>query len=220
MKPSAHKGVSKTSILRRYVPLISERHRQGVVSSPTCSFTWECGTAFAFIGKWMADSFGLPIGQIGTVMIFLGFGTLLGSTISSYAARKLGHRNAVTAGMAMLIVLYTVMPHLKNLPAVTVINLIIFATLGIIFPIVMGALTSLNASIRGTISSLANSTMNGANTLGAWMAGLLYVQLGGYSSIGIFSSVCLTFSLGMFLFGGILVGRKAAYTSQEPVSAS
>jgi predicted MFS family arabinose efflux permease len=64
----------------------------------------------------MSESFGLPVGQIGTVMMFLGLGTLLGSLISSYATRKLGHANAVIVGMSMIIVLYTVIPRLTNLP--------------------------------------------------------------------------------------------------------
>jgi predicted MFS family arabinose efflux permease len=217
MKPGAHTG-DRTSILRRYVPLItSGKARSGFLAYLLLHLG--SGTSFAFIGKWMADRFDLPIGQIGTVMMFLGFGTLLGSMISSAVTRKLGSMNAVAAGMSMLVVLYTIMPLLMNLPLVTIVYLIIFATLGMIFPIVMGALTSLNASIRGTISSLANSTMNGANTLGAWIAGLLYVHLGGYSSIGIFSAICLAASLGMFLYGGIL-GRKAPRTHEKSTSTS
>lgn len=210
MKPNTFE---RTSILRRYVPLImSGKARSGFLAYLLLHLG--SGTAFAFIGKWMADRFELPIGQIGTVMMFLGFGTLLGSMISSYVTGKLGNANAIIVGMSMLMVLYTVMPHLTNLRFVTIIYLIIFATLGIIFPIVMGALTSLNASIRGTISSLANSTMNIANTLGAWIAGLIYVQFGGYSSIGIFSAVCMALSLGTFLFGGVL-GRKVEHAGKE-----
>ncbi|WP_261300664.1 MFS transporter [Paenibacillus andongensis] len=215
MKPTTFE---RTSILRRYVPLImSGKARSGFLAYLLLHLG--SGTAFAFIGKWMADRFELPIGQIGTVMMFLGFGTLLGSMISSYVTRKLGISNAIVIGMSMLMALYTIMPHLTNLRFVTLIYLIIFSTLGIIFPVVMGALTSLNASIRGTISSLANSTMNSANTLGAWIAGLLYVQFGGYSSIGIFSAICLALSLGTFLFGGVLA-RKDEHTGQESVSAS
>lgn len=217
MKPSVSKG-EQTSILRRYVPLItSGKARSGFLAYLLLHLG--SGTAFAFVGKWMADRFELPIGQIGTVMMFLGFGTLLGSMISAYVTRKLSDANAVAVGMPMLVVLYTLLPHLTNLSIVTIAYLIIFATLGIIFPIVMGALTSLNASIRGTISSLANSTMNAANTLGAWIAGSLYVHLGGYSSIGIFSAVCLSLALGMFLYGDVF-GKKAARTDQESTSTS
>lgn len=217
MKPSVRQG-GQTSIFRRYVPLItSGKARSGFLSYLLLHLG--SGTAFSFVGKWMADQFELQIEQIGTVMMFLGFGTLLGSLISSFATRKLGNVNTAITGMLMLVALYTVAPHLTILPIVTIVYLIIFAILGIIFPIVMEALTSLNASIRGTISSLANSTMNGANTLGAWVAGILYVQFGGYSSIGIFSSVCLALSLGTFLFGGVL-RRNAAGADQESASAS
>ncbi|MCR8632689.1 MFS transporter [Paenibacillus radicis (ex Xue et al. 2023)] len=206
IKPSVQKD-ERTSILRRYVPLITSRKARGGFFAYLLLHLG-CGTAFAFVGKWMADQFELPVGQIGTVMIFLGLGNLLGSTVSAYASQKLGHAKAVAAGMALLLALYVVMPHLASLPGVTIVYFIICTILGIIFPIVMGALTSLNSSIRGTISSLANATMNGANTLGAWAAGILYVQLGGYSSIGIFSGICLALSLGTFLSSGVL-GRNS-----------
>jgi predicted MFS family arabinose efflux permease len=206
----------RMSILRRYVPLIvSGKARSGFLAYLLLHLG--SGTAFAFVGKWMADSFELSIGQIGTVMMFLGLGTLLGSVVSSYATRALGRTNAVIVGMLIIIALYTVMPQLANLPIVTMGYLIIFAILGVVFPTVMEALTSLNASIRGTISSLANATMNGANTFGAWIAGLIYMQLGGYSSIGIFSAVCLALSLGTFLLGGVL-GRKEEQAGLESAS--
>ncbi|MFC5468055.1 hypothetical protein ACFPPD_04935 [Cohnella suwonensis] len=147
------------------------------------------------------------------MMIFLGLGNLLGSTISAYAARKLGTANAIAAGMGIPLLLYAVMPRLASLPAATIVYFVICTSLGIIFPLIMGVLTSLNASIRGTISSLANATMNGANTLGAWVAGMLYVQLGGYASIGIFSGVCLALSLLTFLASGVL-GSRAARAGQ------
>jgi len=78
------------------------------------------------------------------------------------------------------------------------------------FPVIMEVLTSLNAAIRGTISSLADSTMNGAITIGAWAAGILYVQLGGFASIGIFSAVCIAVSLGIFLLGSVLSAGNAS----------
>ncbi|QMV42028.1 MFS transporter [Cohnella cholangitidis] len=217
MKPSLRK-TERTSIFRRYVPLIaSSKARSGFLAYLLLHLG--SGTAFAFVGKWMADGFGLPIGRIGIVMMFLGFGTLLGSMVSSYATRKVGPAIAVAAGMTLLVILYPVMPFLTYLPIVTIVYLIIFTTLGVIFPVVMEALTSLNSSIRGTISSLANSTMNGANTLGAWAAGLLYVQFGGYSSIGIFAAASLALSLGTFLLGGVL-GRNEERAGQESASAS
>ncbi len=209
---------NKVSIFRRYMPLItSGKARSGYLAYLLLHLG--SGTTMAFVGKWLADRFELPVESIGTVMLFLGFGSLLGSFISSAVVKKLGQASAVAVGTALLVLLYTGSPHMANLPVVTALYLIIFTTLGIIFPIVMEALTSLNASIRGTISSLANSTMNVANTLGAWAAGILYTQFGGFGAIGMFSAVSLALSLGIFLFGGVLQ-RKSEHAGQESPSAS
>lgn len=202
---------SGKSILRRYAPLASSgKARSGFLGYFLLHLG--CGTAFAFIGKWMADGFQLPIGHVGTVMMFLGFGTLLGSFLSSSVVRKLSRAQTVTIGMLLAAAMYAGVPRMANLTLATAGFLILFAVLGILFPVLMEALTSLNTSVRGTISSLANATMNGANTLGAWLAGMLYVQYGGYPSIGLFAAVCLLLSLGTLLSGGVLVGGNASRT--------
>jgi len=199
----------RRSIFRRYAPLV----RSGKASSGFLAYLLlhlGGGTAFAFAGKWMTDSFGLSIGQIGVAMLCLGFGNLLGSMVSAMAARKLGTVRAIAAGMTLLVALYAILPRLTHLYAATAVYFVVFAVLGILFPIVMAALTSLNASLRGTISSLANATMNGANTLGASLAGLLYVHAGGYSAIGLFAAASLALSLVAFLGGGVLGSRHPA----------
>ncbi|WNQ11441.1 MFS transporter [Paenibacillus aurantius] len=217
MKPAAGKG-GAGSILGRYRTLLaSGRARSGFLGYLLLHLG--SGTAFAFAGKWLADRFALPIGQIGTVLMVLGIGTLLGSLLPAYAVRRLGRIPTMAAGMGLLIVLYPLLPYGPGLPLVTAGYLLIFAVLGVLFPIVMEALTSLNASVRGTISSLANSTMNGANTVGAWAAGLLYVRFGGYASIGLFAAVCLALSLGTFLLGGLFRERETG-AEREAAAAS
>ncbi|GLX69852.1 MFS transporter [Paenibacillus glycanilyticus] len=210
MKPS---GQARTSILSRYIPLI----KNGVARGGFLAYLLlhlGSGTAMAFMGKWMADHFELSIGSIGNFMMGLGFGTLLGSIISSAVIRRLGSTWTVTAGMLLLAVLYVSGPH-TGLHAAAVLYFVVFTVLGVIFPLVMGLLTGLDASIRGTIASLANSTMNGANTLGAWLAGLLYVHFAGYASIGMFSAACIILSLAAFRFGGLLPGKSTAAKRQS-----
>lgn len=207
MRPTGA-AAGRGSIFRRYVPLVrSGKARSGFLAYLLLHLGG--GTAFAFAGKWMKDSFGLSIGQIGVAMLFLGFGNLLGSTVSAFAARKLGAVRAVATGMMLLIAMYAVLPRLTQLYAATAVYFVVFAILGILFPIIMAALTSLNATLRGTISSLANATMNGANTLGASLAGLLYVHAGGYSAIGLFAAASLALSLVTFLAGGIFGSRRS-----------
>lgn len=207
MRPSGG-AAGRGSIFRRYLPLIrSGRARSGFLAYLLLHLGG--GTAFAFAGKWMADSFSLSVGQIGGAMLVLGFGNLLGSTVSAFAAHKLGTVRAVAFGLTLLVALYVVIPRLPHLYAATAVYFFVFAILGVLFPIIMAALTSLNATLRGTISSLANATMNGANTLGASLAGLLYVHAGGYSAIGLFAAVSLALSLVAFLTGGVLRSRPA-----------
>lgn len=196
-------AAAKRSILGRYAPLMaSGTARAGFLAYFLLHLG--SGAAFAFAGKWLADSFRLSVGHIGVVMMFLGVGTLLGSFVSAYAMQRLGRARAVIAGLSLVAALYVLIPRAGSLWIAASGFLVIFALLGIVFPSVMESLTRLNASIRGTISSLANATMNGANTLGAWAAGVIYAQLNGYPSIGLFAAVCLVLSLGTFAASGML----------------
>ncbi|MDG0789737.1 MFS transporter [Cohnella ginsengisoli] len=212
IKPEA--AVGRIAIFSRYRPLIRSAKARGGFTAYLLLHLGG-GTAFAFAGKWMSDVFGLTVGQIGIAMLFLGLGNMLGSTVSASASRRFGAAGTVYAGMMLLIALYALLPRLPHLSLATVCYVIVFAVLGILFPIVMGALTSLDATLRGTISSLANATMNGANTLGAWIAGLLYVQLGGYMPIGLFASVSLALSLAAFAASGLFVRRQARTENRE-----
>ncbi|PLT48023.1 transport protein [Paenibacillus pasadenensis] len=219
MKPDLGKAkAGRISILARYVPLAkSGKARSGFLSYLLLHLA--VGTSFAFLGKWMADRFGLPVEQIGTVVIFLGVGNLLGSMVSAYLTRRLGVIPTIAGGMAALVALYAATPYADSILAVRLAYLVLFTTLGILFPIFMLTLTSLDPSIRGTISSLANSTMNGANTLGAWIAGLLYMQAGGYAAVGIFSAACIALSLGALLLGGTLQAKPASSDAESSASA-
>ncbi|MNG08950.1 hypothetical protein D3C84_923430 [compost metagenome] len=68
----------------------------------------------------------------------------------------------------------------------------------------MGLLTSLNPAIRGTISSLSNSVMYAAATIGSALAGSLYVMFNGFSAIGVFTALCFAGALLTFILSGVL----------------
>ncbi|OXM85355.1 MFS transporter [Paenibacillus rigui] len=205
MPPKLQQG-APTSILQRYVPLVTSGKARGTFLA---YFFVHLGSsaAFAFLGKWMTDRFHLPIDETGYVILFLGLGNLLGSLCSPYVLKWLKPAQTMAAGMLLLIASYLVLPYVSSVFVVKGAYFFIFTLLGILFPLMVGLLNSLNPTIRGTISSLATSTMNAATTLGAWFAGMLYAVWNGYASVSMFTAVCLACSLLIFLASGVLTAQ-------------
>lgn len=204
------------SLFGRYVPLVrSGRARGGFLGY----FFIHLGSnaAFAFFGKWMADRFGLSVEQTGYVMIGLGLGNLLGSLLSGYVTKKLNPLRTTTTVLLFLAIVYAALPHASSAGLVSAIFFVLFAALGILFPLVVAMLNSLNANLRGTISSLSTSTMNAATTVGSWIAGVLYAGYGGYGSIGLFSAVCFLASLVTLIFSGMM-SPAAKERAEAPAS--
>ncbi|MFM1653246.1 MFS transporter [Brevibacillus sp. B_LB10_24] len=215
MKPHQQQG-EKPSILNRYVPLLTSSKARGTYLA---YFFVHLGSsaAFAFLGKWMADRFSLSVNEAGYVIIFLGLGNLLGSLCSPFVIKALQQFQTMAAGMLIAIAAYIALPHVSSLSMVKGVTFFIFAILGILFPLMVGLLNSLNPTIRGTISSLATSTMNAATTLGAWMAGMLYAVFNGYAAVGVFTGICLACSLVVFMSSGVLSGQ-AEKAGEKPVT--
>ncbi len=171
-------------------------------------FLFQCGffASFSFIGKWVTDRFDLSIDQAGYAMFFLGLGNIVGSLGGAYVIKKWNRFNTLVAGFLVSIACFIVLPHLPSVAAFESVYFFIFVTMGIAFPLILGLLTSINPAIRGTISSLANSIMYAATTLGSWIAGLIYASFNGFSAVGLFSAICFAGSLFLFIFSGILAG--------------
>ncbi|WP_409340605.1 MFS transporter [Paenibacillus sp. MBLB4367] len=217
MRPHQQQG-AKPSIVRRYVPLLTSGRARGIFLA---YFFVHLGSsaAFAFLGKWMTDRFALTIEEAGYVIIFLGLGNLVGSLCSPYVIQALNPFRTLAAGMLLVIAAYIALPHVSSVSIVKGTTFIIFAILGILFPLMVGLLNGLNPTIRGTISSLATSTMNAATTFGAWTAGMLYAAFNGYSAVGIFTGVCLACSLFVFISSGVVSTQaKKAEAKSDPVA--
>lgn len=208
MKPSQPLRAQQVSIFSRYVPLLNSSRARGTYAA---YFFVHLGSsaAFAFLGKWMTDRFHLSVDETGYVIVFLGLGNLLGSLWSAQAIKTLTPLRTMAAGMPIAAAAYIALPHVSSVLIAAGAYMLIFAILGILFPLMVGLLNSLNPTIRGTISSLATSTMNAATTCGAWTAGMLYAGFGGYAAIGMFAGVCLAGSLLAFLYSGVLSAEKA-----------
>ncbi|MDR0266969.1 hypothetical protein [Paenibacillus sp.] len=102
--------------------------------------------------------------------------------------------------------------------AVSAVYFVISAMGGILFPLLMGMLTGLNPDIRGTISSLANSVMYGATTIGSWTAGLLYGRFHGFTAVGTFAAVSMAVSLFVFKGSGWSKRNETLVARHDQVS--
>jgi len=217
MMPLVHPG-AKPSIVKRYVPLLTSSTARGTFLA---YFFVHLGSsaAFAFLGKWMTDRFALSVDEAGYVIIFLGLGNLIGSLCSPYVLKAVNPLRTMTGGMLTVVVAYIVLPFVSSIVVVKVAYFFIFTILGILFPLMVGLLNNLNPTIRGTISSLATSTMNAATTLAAWIAGLLYAAFHGYVAVCIFTAISLACSLLVFLSSGVLSTQAEKTDSQtDPVA--
>ena len=180
---------AKIPIFKRYIPLLTSRTAR---ISFLAYFLFHFGSfaAFSFIGKWMTDRFHLSIDHVGYVMFFLGVGNIVGSISGAYVIKIWNRFNTMVVGFLASIALFISLPHLPSVSGFEGAYFIIFANMGITFPLMLGLLTSLNPTIRGTISSLANSIMYAATALGSWIAGLIYATFNGFSAVGIFAATC------------------------------
>ncbi|RUT30546.1 MFS transporter [Paenibacillus zeisoli] len=199
----------RLSLLQRYVPLLKSRVARRAFLA---HFLFQCGffAAFSFIGKWMADRFHLSVDQVGFVILVLGLGNIVGSFSGAYVIKKLNRFNAMVVGILVSIAAFVTLPHLSSVAAFEGVYFFIFMTMGIVFPLIIGMLNSLNPAIRGTIASLANSIMYAATTLGSWFAGLIYAAFNGFSAVGLFAAVCFVGSLFSFIRSGILTNDAGA----------
>ncbi|HZG55640.1 MFS transporter [Paenibacillus sp.] len=194
---------TQTPIFSRYIPLLNNRMARRAFFA---HFLFQCGffSAFSFIGKWMTDRFHLSIDQAGYVMLVLGLGNMVGSFGGAYVVKKLNRFNTMVVGFLVSIACFIALPHLPSVPAFEAVYFLIFVNMGIVFPLILGLLNSLNPTIRGTISSLANSVMYAGTTLGSWIAGVIYATFNGFSAVAIFAAICFAGSLLSFGLSGIL----------------
>ncbi|GIO48544.1 hypothetical protein J34TS1_33090 [Paenibacillus azoreducens] len=149
-------------------------------------------------------------------MFFLGLGNIVGSVSGAFVIKKLNRFNTLVAGFLVSIACFIFLPHLPSIAAFEGVYFFIFVNMGISFPLILGMLNSLNPTIRGTISSLANSIMYGATTLGSWFAGFIYANFNGFSAVAIFAAICFAGSLLSFILSGILTSH--AKTQKEVAS--
>ncbi|MCO7125537.1 MFS transporter [Sporolactobacillus shoreicorticis] len=205
--PNTHtkQADARTAIIARYRELLGTRKAQYAFLA---YFVFQAGNfaAFTFLGTWLADQFVMTIDQIGTVLLFLGLGNIVGSFYGNLVVVKMGRKNALLTGFGLMALIYLLMGRSPSVVFVQVALFLIFFIAGTLFPLMMAQLQMLSDTARGTIASLSNATMYGATTFGVYIAGLLYVHAGGFQSICIFASFTYILSGFLWMKSGSLRG--------------
>lgn len=159
--------------------------------------------AFSFIGTWFSKDFSLQVAAIGTAMIGLGLGSTIGSVFGSNLVRILGESKSMLYSMILLIILYGILPFAPTLFCAEVGFFVNFLIIGLLFPVFMASLQTLNANARGTISALSNTAMYSATTIGAALGGVLINQFRGFIGIAFFTAILYVLSLLVYISSGI-----------------
>ncbi|RUT29636.1 MFS transporter [Paenibacillus zeisoli] len=202
------------SIGGRYLTLLREGKAQ---KSFFAYLMFQTGNfaAFTFMGTWLADKFGMNITEIGSVLIFLGLGNIVGSFFGSRVVEKWGRHVVLPLGITLMLVLYAALNFAPSGIAVKGLYFFIYMIAGTIFPVMMSLLQTLSATARGTIASLSNAVMYTATTIGAYVAGLLYASFHGFTAVIVFTAICYFLSILLWVNSRVaLVDKRTGETAQ------
>lgn len=165
-------------------------------------------TAIFFISTWFTKSFGLTLTNVGTAMIAIGAGNLIGSLTGSKIVKKLGIQKSFLFEILILIFLYVILAFIHTFVISEIIFTIIFLFNGFIFPIFMATLQSTTVNERSTISSLSNAAMYFGETIAGVIGGILFKEFLGFTGIAIFAALTMLISLGLYWKSGLFKKTK------------
>lgn len=160
-------------------------------------FVYQLGsfTTISFISTWFNHGFGLSLSQIGTAMILIGCGQLIGSLFSSRIIDSWGFNKTAKIEFSCLVILYIVVPFSPNIVMADIMFAVIYVFNGFLFPLLMTSLQKTVRDARSTISSLANCVMYLAETFAGIIGGYLFNTFTGFFGIAIFSAIMIVFAL-------------------------
>ncbi|RZI48250.1 MFS transporter [Lactococcus kimchii] len=143
----------------------------------------------SFIGTWFAKDFGLSVSEIGTAMIIIGVGNLIGTLFGNKLIAKWGLSKSLLIGLLILCVLYVITPFSPNIEMAVGMLAVVFLLNGFVFPIFMTTLQSTTTTARSTVSSLSNAAMYLGTTISGILGGILLTHFTGFFGITTFTII-------------------------------
>ena len=152
----------------------------------------------SFIGTWFAKDFGLTVSGIGSAMIVIGIGNLIGTLFGSKLINKWGLPKSLWRGLLLLILLYIMTPFATNIVMAVILLTLVFLLNGFVFPIFMTTLQSTTVTARSTVSSLSNAAMYLGTTISGIIGGVLMTNFKGF--FGIVGLTILLYIVVLYLY--------------------
>ncbi|MEU6064302.1 MULTISPECIES: MFS transporter [Streptomyces] len=165
--------------------------------------------AISFFGSWFTKDFGLSVGSVGTAMMAVGAGNVIGSLFGSRLVQRLGLYRSLLTAVLVMAVLYCLVPLSPNLPTALVLLALIMMVGGFLFPVFMSILQQQTETARGTVSSLANSAMYVGTTVGGAVGGVLLGKVDGFWGVAAFTVAAYLVSLVVYAAAGAFRKQEA-----------
>lgn len=160
---------------------------------------------YSFLGVWLSDSFKLTVNAIGSVIIFVGIGNLIGNLTGGFLADAFGKKKVAIVSMCSLSILLIILPYTShNFILAMGCILLWFISAGISLSSLNSLLVGLVPSLRGTMMSLNSSFMYIGTTIGVAFNAIILNDLG-FHSVGLSSGISVLISVILI---SILVSLK------------
>ncbi|MFE1860474.1 MFS transporter [Streptomyces anandii] len=165
--------------------------------------------AMSFYGSWFTEDFGLGVGSVGTAMMAVGAGNVIGSLFGSRLVQRLGLYRSLLIAVPTVAALYCVVPLSPNIGTALVLLALVMMAGGFLFPVFMSILQQQTETARGTVSSLANSAMYVGTTVGGAVGGVLLSDVDGFWGVAAFAVAAQLISLAVYAAAGAFRDREA-----------
>lgn len=193
----------RSSFLQTYASVLSNRMSVAVLLG---YFLFQLGnfSVLNFIGTWFNKDFQLSLTSIGTAMIFIGIGNLIGTVFGSRLSERLGIRTSLLLGFGVLFALYLALPFAPSPVFATIGLTLVMLVNGFIFPLFMTLLQSTSTNARSTMSSLGNAAMYAGSSVAGIIGGSLITVFPSFFGIAYFTIIAYVLSLAVYTASGSL----------------
>ncbi|WP_274915252.1 MFS transporter [Streptomyces sp. WZ-12] len=165
--------------------------------------------AISFFGSWFTKDFQLSVASVGTAMMAVGAGNVVGSLFGSRLVQRLGLYRSLLSGVLSMAALYCLVPFSPNLATALVLLALVMMVAGFVFPVFMSILQQETETARGTVSSLANAAMYIGTTIGGGVGGVLLTKVDGFYGVAAFAIAGYLVSLVVYTAAGAFRRREA-----------